>query len=70
MKLGLVVCGNVNIENGATQYNVLTSNNSDIIKKIPVSSTTSPRGTVLYGNNTTNEQKKLYLEVFYTEPNN
>ena len=70
VKLGLVVCGNVNIENGATQYNVLTSNNSDIIKKIPVSSTTSPRGTVLYGNNTTNEQKKLYLEVFYTEPNN
>ena len=70
VKLGLVVCGNVNIENGATQYNVLTSNNSDIIKKIPVSSTISPRGTVLYGNNTTNEQKKLYLEVFYTEPNN
>ena len=70
VKLGLVVCGNVNIENSAVQYNVLSSNNSDIIKKIPVSSTISPRGTVLYGNNTTNEQKKLYLEVFYTEPNN
>ena len=41
-------------------------------KKLPVSSILSPQGTVLFGNNTsaTNENKKLYLEIFYTEPNN
>ena len=69
VKLGLSVSGNVNLENSSPQYKVLTSND-DPVNKIPVSSIISPRGTILYGNNTSNEQKKLYLEIFYTEPNN
>ena len=66
VKLGLVVSGNINLENGFTPFNVLTNNSSDIINKIPVSSTVSPRGTILYGNNTTNTDKKLKLEIHYT----
>lgn len=69
VKLGLAVSLNVNLENAIPQYKVLTSD-TDIVNTIPVSSILSPRGTVLFGNNTTDEQKKLYLEIFYTEPNN
>lgn len=69
VKLGLAVSLNINLENSAPQYKVLTSED-DIVNRVPSSSILSPRGTVLYGNNTTNEQKKLYLEIYYTDPNN
>jgi hypothetical protein len=69
VKLGLAVSGNINLENSTPQYDVLTTDD-DIVKKVPVSSILTPKGTVLYGNNTTNQQKKLYLEIYYTEPNN
>ncbi|MEZ4801774.1 MAG: DUF4270 domain-containing protein [Gelidibacter sp.] len=69
VKLGLAISGNVNLENDALQYNLLTPE-EDVVNKVPVSSILSPRGTVLYGNNTTNEEKKLYLEIYYTDPNN
>lgn len=69
VKLGLAVSGNVNLEGSVFQYDVKTTP-SDIVKKVPVSSISTPRGTVLYGNNTSDEQKKLYLEIYYTEPNN
>ncbi len=39
------------------------------IKEIPRSSVISPEGTVLYGNNTTNEDKKLKLVIKYLNPN-
>src|SRR5690606_14250638 len=68
VKLGLVVSGNVNLEETSLQRNILTTD--ETINKVPVSSIISPRGTVLYGNNTTDESKKLYLEIFYSEPNN
>ncbi len=69
VKLGLSISGNVNIENAIPQFDVLTTTD-DVVKKVPVSSVISPRGTVLYGNNTSNTEKKLFLEIFYTEPNN
>ncbi len=69
VKLGLAVSANVNLENTIPQYKVLTTDDA-LVNKIPVSSILTPRGTVLYGNNTTDEQKKLYLEIYYTEPNN
>lgn len=65
VKLGLAVSGNVNLEGAVPQYKVLTTS-LDIVKKVPVSSIVSPRGTVLYGNNTADETKKLQLEIFYT----
>ncbi|MEM5563596.1 DUF4270 domain-containing protein [Psychroserpens sp. AS72] len=68
VKLGLAVSGNVNLEGSSIQYDLL--NPSDDEDKVPVSSIVSPRGTVLYGNNTSDQDKKLYLEIFFTEPNN
>jgi hypothetical protein len=67
VKLGVAVSGNINVEGNSIQYDLLSQNDAD---KVPVSSILSPRGTVLYGNNTLDEDKKLYLEVFFTEPNN
>lgn len=68
VKLGIAVSGNINLENNSFQYDVL--NVSDEDERIPVSTIVTPRGTVLFGNNTANEEKKLYLEIFFTEPNN
>lgn len=69
VSLGLAVSLNVNVENTSPQHAILATANKPV-KTIPVSAILSPKGTVLYGNNTTNENKKLYLEIFYTEPNN
>ena len=66
--LGLVVSGNVNLENNTFPYDLV--NPSDDTDKIPVSSIVTQRGTVLFGNNTLELNKKLYLEIFFTEPNN
>ena len=68
VELGLVVSGNINLESNSQDFDVL--NPDDPNAKIPVSSIITQRGTVLYGNNTLEEEKKLYLEIFYTEPNN
>jgi len=68
VKLGLVVSSNVNLEGTNSQPSVLTSD--DLVNKVPISSILTPRGTVLYGNNTTNTDKKVSLEIFYTEPKN
>ena len=70
VKLGLAVSANINLEGASVQYDLLNSDDND---KVPVSSIVSPRGTVLYGNNITDnadDDKKLYLEIFFTEPNN
>jgi hypothetical protein len=67
VKLGLAVSGNVNIEGSSLQYDILSTDDND---KVPLSSILTPRGTVLYGNNTGDLDKKLYLEIFFTEPNN
>lgn len=39
------------------------------IKEVPSSSVISPEGTVIYGNATSNQEKKLKLQIYYTEPN-
>lgn len=71
VSLGLAVSTNVNVEDAIPQGSVLTPTNNST-KKLPVSSILSPKGTVLYGSNIigADENKKLYLEIFYTEPNN
>ncbi|MEM9680010.1 MAG: DUF4270 domain-containing protein [Bacteroidota bacterium] len=68
VKLGLAVSGNVNLEGGFFQRLEQTPDDSE--KRIPISSIISPRGTVLHGNNTEDESRRVYLEIFYTEPNN
>lgn len=66
VKLGLSVSSNINVEANTIQNDVL----GNPTEKVPVSSILTPRGTVLYGNNTLDEDKKLYLEIFFTKPNN
>ncbi|NNE31780.1 MAG: DUF4270 domain-containing protein [Winogradskyella sp.] len=71
VKLGLGVSVNVNLEEFLAQREVLSS---DPDATAPVSSIISPRGTVLYGSNIPdndiNADKKVRLEIYYTEPNN
>ncbi|SDS53646.1 DUF4270 domain-containing protein [Winogradskyella sediminis] len=72
VELGLAVSLNVNIEDPSvsiSQNKVQTDDDLDLT--VPVSSILSPRGTILYGNNTSesDEDKRVYLEIFYTEPN-
>ena len=56
--------------------NVNTINQLDLKEETPTleqvlaGSILSTRGTVLFGNNTTQEDKKVQLEIFYTEPEN
>ena len=66
VELGLAVSLNVNIEETITQRKVQT--NTDIDFKVPTSSTVSPRGIILHGNNTSEQSKKVYLEIYYTCP--
>ena len=65
VKLGLAVISEVNT---IGQFNFL--NQDGVLNKIPAGTILSPKGTVLFGNNTTNEDKKLKLTVYYTEPDN
>lgn len=66
--LGLAVSLNVNLEELLPQREVLTLDDLDLTA--PISSIITPRGTVLHGNNTEDETKRVYLEIYYTEPNN
>ncbi|NHN27168.1 DUF4270 domain-containing protein [Flavobacterium jejuense] len=65
VRLGLSVTEN--IANSAS-YNVLNPISFGN-EKLPVGSIINPLGTVVYGNNTTDEAKKLKLEIYYTKPN-
>lgn len=44
-------------------------NEEDDFRFVPGSSIISHEGTVLFGNNTANEEKKLRLQIYYTKPN-
>lgn len=50
---------------------MLNSSNGEVEGKLPMFSATNPLGTVLFGSNVApaNEDKKLKLEIFYTETN-
>ena len=63
VKLGLVITSNVG---SIDQLGLLTEQG----KIIPSGTVLSPKGTVLFGNNTTNEDKKVKLTIYYTEPDN
>lgn len=63
-KIGLSLSTNVNY---ITNSRIL--NGEDDINAVPASSLITPRGTVLYGTNvsSTDENKKMKLEVYFTE---
>ncbi len=64
VSLGLMVSQNVLI----TDFQDLKDTQSPGIEKIPAASIISPEGTVLFGNNTTDQDKKLKLQIYYTKP--
>ncbi len=69
VKLGLAVSYDINNVSSKRLKNPI-NNSPRVIKSIPTSSIMSPLGTVLYGNNTSDESKKLTLEIFYTKSKN
>jgi hypothetical protein len=68
VKLGLSVSANINLEGTNIQPAVLTTD--ELVNKVPISSILTPNGTVLFGNNTPIDEKKVYLEIYFTEPKN
>ena len=66
-RLGLVVTENINIPTNAFLKNPFMIG-TDEIKYVPVASVLNPLGTVLYGAQSTDPDKKLKLEIYFTEP--
>ncbi|MDU8884830.1 DUF4270 domain-containing protein [Yeosuana sp. MJ-SS3] len=66
-RLGLVLSTNVNtIQNGK-----IKGSEDQNVTVVPSASVLTPKGTILYGsNNNVPENKRVYLEIFYTEPAN
>lgn len=64
-KIGLVLSTNVNYVDNSQ---ILDSD--DAVFGVPSAALLTPRGTVVYGTNVTEEAKKMKLEIFVTEPNN
>ena len=66
VQLGLAISGNVNLEATVPQLDVLNPTDED--ETIPLSSIINPRGTVLHGNASIVEDKKLQLQIIYSCP--
>ena len=66
VKLGLTVISGV----GSVNTQALLDDSDENVKAIPNGTLLSHKGTVLFGNNTTNEAKKAKLTIYYTEPEN
>ncbi len=66
VKLGLAVTQNVNlITNSAVRGSEVPE-----VERVPAGSVVTPKGTVLYGPDAENEEKRLRLRIYYTEPKN
>lgn len=63
-KLGLVVTSDVN----SIDTRSFLNNDDEVVNAIPIGTLLSPKGTVLYGNNSSNQEKKAKLTIYYTEP--
>ncbi|MDX1544267.1 MAG: DUF4270 domain-containing protein [Christiangramia sp.] len=61
VKLGLVVTGNINDPVLSAVREV------EGVERVPRSSTQNPFGTVLYGDEAANEEKRLKLRIYYTD---
>ncbi|MBT0606924.1 DUF4270 domain-containing protein [Aequorivita echinoideorum] len=65
VKLGVMVSQNV-LAQTTQGVRIPTSPG---VKDVPTSAVISPEGTVLYGNASANLEKRLKLQIYYTEPN-
>jgi len=63
VRLALAVSQNVSLDNTAI---IGGTGSIDDAKRVPVSSVISPEGTILHGNLSADESKKLKLRIFYT----
>lgn len=63
VRLALAVSQNVNVSNTAI---IGGTGNIDDAQRTPVSSVISPEGTILHGNLSADEAKRLRLRIFYT----
>lgn len=66
--LGLMVTQNVAQIGFQQLRNPLTPKPGVSIEEVPRSGVISPEGTILFGNTTANEARRLRLEIYYTEP--
>lgn len=66
--LGLSVTESINMVGMATMKNGVELPNTSPYRYAPYASAMNPLGTVLYGNNTSDTDKKLKLEILYTKP--
>ena len=66
--LGITITPNINLVGAAK---AMLADPNDIEKNIPVASTLSPLGTVLFGSGVSplDQEKKLKLEIYYTKAN-
>jgi hypothetical protein len=64
VRLGLAITQNINITNNAAVRN------TEAVKFYPAMGIISPKGTVLHGNLSNDEEKRLKLRIYYTEINN
>jgi hypothetical protein len=65
VRLGLVVSPNITVLTNQELQNVTPPG----IKKVPTSNIISPEGTVIYGSNHPDPDKRIKLNIFYTEIN-
>lgn len=66
--LGLSVTESINIVGMAALKDGVELPDTSPYRYTPYASVMSPLGTVLYGNNTSEDDKKLKLEILYTKP--
>lgn len=70
VRLGLVVTESINIvTNASLSTSIQFGTTSDQTSLIPVASVMNPLGTILYSSQSTDPDKKLKLEIYYTKPN-
>jgi hypothetical protein len=62
--LGVIVTQNVSTTTTQKLLNPMEPN----ISEVPSGAVISPEGTILYGNATSNQEKRLKLQIYYTEP--
>jgi hypothetical protein len=66
VRLGLVVSQNVNAIRSSA---VLQTEEAEVMV-VPTGSVISPKGTVIHGPDADDDEKRLKLRIYYTEPKN
>lgn len=72
VSLGLMTSQNVSLISFNSLESELSLENQNVesLSQVPASCIISHEGTVLHGNRSSNQDKRLKLQLFYTEPNN